>query len=115
MSAEEVERFEAAGGDLLDELGYPRTILHPSLRMLEETSRVHGSFTEDLALNATGFRSDGEPVRLHRRRDAVGDDPVAANGRCAPRPRRHPRDALGPRFYEERIGLTRPAAWSQQS
>ena len=48
MSAEEVERFEAAGGDLLDELGYPRTILHPSLRMLEETSRVHGSFTEDL-------------------------------------------------------------------
>ena len=48
MSAEEVERFEAAGGDLLDELGYPRTIPHPSLRTLEETSRVHGSFTEDL-------------------------------------------------------------------
>jgi len=48
MSAEEVERFEAAGGDLLDELGYPRTIPHPSLRTLEVSSRVHCSFTEDL-------------------------------------------------------------------
>ena len=97
MSAEEVERFEAAGGDLLDELGYPRTILH--LRHYGCSRRLRGFTARSpriSALNATGFRSDGEPVRLHRRRDAVGDDAVAANGRCAPRPRRHPRDALDP-------------------
>jgi hypothetical protein len=30
MSAEDVERFEAVAGDLLDELGYPRAACHPS-------------------------------------------------------------------------------------
>ena len=30
MSAKDVERFEAAAGDLIDELGYPRGAPHPN-------------------------------------------------------------------------------------
>jgi hypothetical protein len=48
MSAEDIERFEAAGGDLLDELGYARAASRPSSRIVEETSRIRASFTADL-------------------------------------------------------------------
>jgi hypothetical protein len=48
MSVEDLERFEAASGDLLDELGYPRAFPRRSPRMLEETPRTRDSFIEDL-------------------------------------------------------------------
>jgi hypothetical protein len=48
MPPEEVERFEVAAGDLLDELRYPRAVPHPSLRTIEKVSRLRSSFTEDL-------------------------------------------------------------------
>ncbi len=44
----DAERFEAAGGDLLDELGYARAAPRPSSRIVEETSRIRASFTADL-------------------------------------------------------------------
>jgi hypothetical protein len=53
MPAEEVERFEAAAGDLLDELGYPRAYPRPSPRALEHAREVHRAFTQDLRSNGS--------------------------------------------------------------
>jgi Sulfotransferase family len=51
MTAEEVERFEAAAGDLLDELGYTRAYLRLSPQALEHASKMHNLFTQDLHSN----------------------------------------------------------------
>jgi hypothetical protein len=40
MPAEDIERFEAAAGDLLIELGYPRAVPKPSGRVLDETAEI---------------------------------------------------------------------------
>ena len=53
MPAEEVECFEAAAGDLLDELGYPRDFPRPSPRVLEHARQVHRAFTQDLRSNGS--------------------------------------------------------------
>jgi hypothetical protein len=45
MSAEDVERFEAAAGDLLDELGYPRAAPRPRPEALEHAARARERFT----------------------------------------------------------------------
>jgi len=47
MPAEDVERFEAAAGGLLDELGYPRAFRHPRVEMLENASRIRSLLVED--------------------------------------------------------------------
>jgi hypothetical protein len=47
MSVEEVERFEAAAGDLLDELGYTRNVPLPSPRLLRDASEVREQFVRD--------------------------------------------------------------------
>src|SRR5262249_8484275 len=48
MAPEQVERFEAAAGDLLDELGYTRAIARPAPDILKQTSRIRELFTQDL-------------------------------------------------------------------
>jgi len=48
MPAKDVERFEAAVGDLLDELGYARAVPHPSSEALKHASRIRTSFVRDL-------------------------------------------------------------------
>jgi hypothetical protein len=48
MSSEDLERFEAAAGELLDELGYERVLPRPSPRALGHASRTHDSFLRDL-------------------------------------------------------------------
>jgi hypothetical protein len=48
MSADEVERFEAAAGGLLDELGYPRGAPGPSRSAVRVAAEVRESFTRDL-------------------------------------------------------------------
>jgi hypothetical protein len=40
MSPEDVERFEAAAGELLDDLGYPRAFPRPSSQCLEHAERL---------------------------------------------------------------------------
>jgi len=45
MAAEEVERFEAAAGDLLDELGYVRAVPHPQPQTLKHVARIREAFT----------------------------------------------------------------------
>lgn len=40
MAAEDVERFEAAAGGLLDELGYTRAFPHPRAERIEAASRI---------------------------------------------------------------------------
>jgi hypothetical protein len=49
MSADDVERFEAAAGDLLDEFGYPRGGPDPSAEVLERAAEVRGLFAVDAA------------------------------------------------------------------
>jgi hypothetical protein len=45
---EETERFEAAAGDLLDELGYPRAVPHPTNGILQETAEIRKIFVNDV-------------------------------------------------------------------
>jgi hypothetical protein len=40
MSPEQIERFEAAVGELLDELGYPRVVPRAKNRNLEDAGRT---------------------------------------------------------------------------
>jgi hypothetical protein len=48
MRAEDLERFEAAAGDLLEELGYPRAVPDPPQEKLEEATRIHHAFTQEV-------------------------------------------------------------------
>ncbi len=48
MSAEDVERFEAAAGGLLDELGYPRAFPRPSPPALEHASGIRDLYVRDV-------------------------------------------------------------------
>ena len=47
MPAGDVERFEAAAGDLLEELGYSRACLRPQPEMLESVSRIRNLLSQD--------------------------------------------------------------------
>jgi sulfotransferase family protein len=47
MSAEEVERFEAAACELLDELGYPRVVPRQRPESLERASRIRNLLAQD--------------------------------------------------------------------
>ena len=48
MPAADVERFEAAAGDVLVELGYARGVERPSLEAQERAAKVKESFTRDV-------------------------------------------------------------------
>jgi sulfotransferase family protein len=47
MSPEDIERFEAAAGQLLDELGYPRAIPYPRPESLENAARIRELLAQD--------------------------------------------------------------------
>ena len=47
MPLEDIERFEAAAGDLLDELSYPRAVREPRSQVLAHASRIRVLFTQD--------------------------------------------------------------------
>lgn len=47
MPAEDVERFEAAAGDLLDELGYPRAFPSPRQERIENAAKVRDLLSRD--------------------------------------------------------------------
>ncbi len=55
LDAGEVEHFEAAAGELLDELGYPRVAPDPSGEKLENAASIRASFIRDVL--ARGERS----------------------------------------------------------
>jgi hypothetical protein len=57
MDAGEVECFEAAAGDLLDELGYTRAVPDPSGERLENAAAIRASFIRDVL--ARGERLPG--------------------------------------------------------
>jgi sulfotransferase family protein len=48
MTLGDVERFEAAAGDLLEELGYPRAVPDLPQEMLEDATRIYHAFTEEI-------------------------------------------------------------------
>jgi hypothetical protein len=47
MSAADVACFEAAGGELLDELGYPRAVPHPGDEAVRSAALVRERFNKD--------------------------------------------------------------------
>jgi len=47
MPAEDVERFEAAAGGLLNELGYPRAFPRPGAEKVENASRIRNQLFQD--------------------------------------------------------------------
>ncbi len=47
MPAGDVERFEAAAGELLDELEYERAVLQPRRECLETASRIRDLVAQD--------------------------------------------------------------------
>src|SRR5260370_4121670 len=47
MPTEDVERFEAAAGDLLDELGYPRAVPCPRTESLESAAGIRNFLARD--------------------------------------------------------------------
>ena len=48
MTLDDIECFEAAAGDLLDELGYPRAVPNPSQEKLVNATRIHHAFTQEI-------------------------------------------------------------------
>jgi len=50
MPADDQQRFEAAAGDLLDELGYPRAVPRPQPAHLEHASRMRELFSREAAV-----------------------------------------------------------------
>jgi hypothetical protein len=48
MSVEDLERFEAAAGDLLDELGYPRAVPQPRSETIAQASQIRELFIRDV-------------------------------------------------------------------
>jgi hypothetical protein len=48
MTLDDIERFEAAAGDLLEELGYPRAVPDPPQEKLKEATRIHHAFTQEV-------------------------------------------------------------------
>jgi hypothetical protein len=48
MPAGDVERFEAAVGGLLDELGYARAVPDPPGEMMKNAARIRNSFRQDV-------------------------------------------------------------------
>jgi hypothetical protein len=47
MPAEDIERFEAASGELLDELGYPRAFPRQRREKLQSAARVRALLAQD--------------------------------------------------------------------
>jgi hypothetical protein len=54
MAADDVERFEAVGGDLLEELGYPRGVPQPSPQILAYAAELRERFPRPLVGAARG-------------------------------------------------------------
>src|SRR5262249_30908148 len=59
MDARDVERFEAAGGELLEDLGYPRAVVNPCSASVETASRMRKRWPETLVLLRTVKKSAG--------------------------------------------------------
>jgi len=47
MPATDIQRFEAAAGNLLEELGYERAVFNPSSEALEQAARIREAFTRE--------------------------------------------------------------------
>lgn len=47
MRAEQIESFEAIAGELLENLGYPRAVPHPSSEALLHSKKIRESFAQD--------------------------------------------------------------------
>jgi hypothetical protein len=60
MCTGDVERFEAAAGDLLEELGYERAFPHPPEETLAWAARIRGSFTRDASALGKRLPKDWE-------------------------------------------------------
>jgi hypothetical protein len=55
MPAADQERFEAAAGGLLDELGYPRAVAAPSPAALERAAEIREAFIQEAGVRGRGL------------------------------------------------------------
>jgi len=63
MLAEDLERFEAAAGELLNELGYSRAVPRPRLEALEQASKIRAWLAQDSKWNEVVSQAEGlEPA-----------------------------------------------------
>jgi hypothetical protein len=60
MDAEEVERFEAAAGDLLTELNYPRASVQLSGERQQHAARIHARFPKDSYFQVASSPAGGD-------------------------------------------------------
>jgi hypothetical protein len=67
MPARDIERFEAAAGDLLADLGYPLAALRPSPTVLQDSAKTRTAFEQ-----AEAWVSEARVRALARRRREVG-------------------------------------------
>ncbi len=77
MTVEDAERFEAAAGDLLDELGYPRAVLHPRAEAHEYASRIRDQLAQDAKWIRAFSRPDAERLEPA---SSMGDSRVKQQG-----------------------------------
>lgn len=71
MSAEDIERFEATAGELLDELGYPRAFPHPRSECLENAAKIRNLLAQDLyRLAQPRVPVPAPPLRVRQRAKA---------------------------------------------
>jgi len=73
-SEENVERFEAVAGELLDELGYARAFPHPRAEILEGASRIRNLIAQelhDLTLAKAPLQAGCHEVRSSRNTNDV--------------------------------------------
>ena len=68
MPADALQRFEAAAGVLLYELGYARGVPQPDAESLDRTSRIAAVFSEDAPASGRPLRAtaSGGPVVVDR-------------------------------------------------
>jgi hypothetical protein len=64
MTAEDVERFEAAAGELLDELGYPRAVPRPRPEALEHASKIRELLAQDANWKQLAARPRAESLEI---------------------------------------------------
>jgi hypothetical protein len=81
MTAEEVERFEASAGDLLDELSYPRAVPCPRPEALEHASEIRNLLAQDATWKqlATRPRAESQEIAPRPPDFGVGDRRASAS------------------------------------
>jgi hypothetical protein len=73
MPSDDVERFEVAAGELLDELGYPRAFPHPRPEAVERATRIRNLLARDPRWIRAIALSNKQPEGTSRTPDSLAE------------------------------------------